>query len=178
MLNVIAHSWWTFLLRGVFAILFGIIAFLNPVITGVIFMIMLGAYLLVDGLAALIAAFSCRRRFGSTVWLLLIGLLGIAAGVLIVKQPGLALATAVLFVGWWAVVRGVFEIVASISAKSGTLALEGILSLIFGLILVLSPLRASVGIIWVIGIWAIIAGGTLCAFAFRLRRHKKIMASQ
>src|SRR6478735_8160491 len=141
--NVLARNWWLVLLRGIAAIIFGIIAMTWPGVTLVFLMVCYGAYALIDGVFALIAA--CT---GGTVaprwWLVLVGLLGLAAGAATLLYPGLTAAVMLTFLAIWCVVRGVFEIIGAISLRKEIdnewmLILSGILSIVVGIFFLASP---------------------------------------
>ncbi len=177
--NTLAHllgrNWWVLFLRGIAAILFGFLAFAWPEITLVTLVVLFGAYVLVDGVLALVAAF----RGGAGVsrgWLTLIGLLGIAAAMGTFFYPGLTVLALVLFIGSWSIVRGIFEIVGAIQLRKEIrgewlLILSGLMSIVFGAIVWLMPGTGALAIVWLIGAYAIAFGAVLIALAFRVRRH-------
>lgn len=135
-----------------------------------------GAYVLIDGVLALVAAF----RGGTGVsrgWLIFTGLLGIAAAMGTMLYPGLTALALVLFIGSWSVVRGIFEIIGAIQLRkeiSGEwfLILSGIMSIVFGTIVWLMPGPGAVAIVWIIGAYSIAFGAVLTALAFSVRRHR------
>ena len=143
---VLAHSWWTLVLRGVFAILFGIAAFLWPGLTLGALVLLFGAYAFVDGVFAIAAAL-VGRSGGLPWWAMLVeGLIGVAAGIATVVWPGLTALALLYMIAFWSVATGVFEIVAAIRLRKEiqgewALVLSGVLSVLFGLILVIFPAR-------------------------------------
>jgi uncharacterized membrane protein HdeD (DUF308 family) len=175
LLHLLCRNWGWILLRGILAIIFGVMAFAWPLLTLHLLVLFYGAYALADGFVALMAAI-----MGGTPaprwWLALIGLLGIAVGVIIFVHPTLSALTLILFMGYVAIVRGVFEIVGAISLRKEIsnewlLILGGVLSVIFGISVVMFPGAGALALIWIIATYAIVIGLLLVGLALRLRRH-------
>jgi uncharacterized membrane protein HdeD (DUF308 family) len=181
MLNQYARNWWVLAVRGIAAIIFGVLAFVWPGITFLVLVLLFGAYALVDGVFAIIHAFTHRE--GHTRWwvLLLEGIVSIAAGLIAWSRPGLAAFALLMVIAAWAILTGVLEIVAAMRLREEIkdellLALSGIASVVFGGLLVLNPIVGSLAVIWIIGAYAIIFGAIELALAWRLhslgtRRH-------
>jgi uncharacterized membrane protein HdeD (DUF308 family) len=175
LLHQLAPSWGWILFRGVTAILFGLAAFGWPLITLKVLVLLFGAYALVDGVTAIIAAI----RGGTLVprwWLVVEGLLGIGAGLAVIFWTGLTALALLIFMGVTAIIRGVFEIVGAIALRKEIsnewmLALSGVASIGFGVIMVFFPGSGAIAMIWIIATYAIAFGLLLTAFAFRLRKH-------
>ena len=177
MLHALADRWWLLLLRGIIAILFGVLAFIWPGLTLVTLVLMFGAFALVDGAIALGAAFSGAAKPMPTWWLVLVGLLGIAAGIVTFLWPGMSAILLILFIGAWAVAHGIFEIVGAIQLRKEIenewmLILGGIISVIFGIIVLIAPGAGALALVWWIAIYSIVFGVMFIAFALRLRRHQ------
>jgi uncharacterized membrane protein HdeD (DUF308 family) len=174
-LHALARNWWLVLLRGIAAIIFGVLAFAWPGITLLTLIIFYGAYALIDGIFAIAAAFrggAAQSRW----WLILIGILGIAAGLFTFMWPGLTALVLAIFIGIWSLIHGIFEIVGAIKIRKEIdnewwLILSGALSVLFGLVMLVRPGAGALALIWVIGTYAIIFGALLVAFSFRLKRH-------
>ena len=171
------RRWWLLLLRGIAAILFGVLAFIWPGITLVTLVFLYGAFALIDGVIALAAAFSGAAGPLPTWWLIVVGLLGIAAGVVTFLWPGMSAIVLVIFIGAWAVAHGVFEIIGAVKLRKEidnewTLILGGIVSVLFGAILLIAPGAGALGLIWAIAAYSILFGILLTAFALRLRGHR------
>jgi uncharacterized membrane protein HdeD (DUF308 family) len=163
------------LLRGVVAILFGAIALVWPGLTLEVLVLFFGAYVLVDGVFAIIAALT--HRTGHDRWwvLLLEGLVGIAAGIITFFLPGVATLALIYIIALWAIVTGVLEIIAGIGLRKEIqgewlLAISGIVSLGLGVLLLVFPSAGEVTIIWLIGVYAILFGLMLLGLGLRLRR--------
>ena len=176
MLTQLTRNWWAVTLRGVVAILYGVIALVWPGLTLEILVLFFGAYALVDGVLAIIASFT--HRAGHDRWwvLFLEGLVGIAAGIITVLRPGLATLVLLFVISFWAIVTGVLEIVAAIRLRKEIqgewmLALGGIASLVFGVLLLLFPAAGALTVAWLIGAYAILFGAMLLGLGLRLRKR-------
>jgi uncharacterized membrane protein HdeD (DUF308 family) len=170
-------TWWLVLLRGIAAIGFGVLAFIWPGLTLLTLVLFYGAYALVDGVVALIAAFTGGAKPVPTWWLIVVGLLGIAAGLLTFLWPGITALVLIVFIGAWAIAHGIFEIVGAIKLRKEIdnewwLILAGALSVIFGLIVLIAPGAGALGMIWVIGAYSFAFGILLVGLSLRLRKHR------
>lgn len=172
MLASVARTWWTLVLRGVLAIVFGVIAWIWPGLTLGALVFLFGAYALIDGVFALVAAASGgeRRRMP----LLLEGVLGIVAGVIAVVWPGLTALALLYVIAAWAIVTGVLEIMAAVELRREIdnellLGLAGLASIVFGVLLIIFPGSGALTVVWVIGAYAVLFGVLLIALGFRLR---------
>jgi uncharacterized membrane protein HdeD (DUF308 family) len=177
MLEAMAKGWWLVLLRGIAAIVFGVLAFIWPGLTLLTLVLFYGAYALVDGVVALISAFTGGAKPLPTWWLILIGLCGIAAGLVTFLWPGITALVLIVFIGAWAIAHGIFEIVGAIKLRKEIdnewwLILAGALSVIFGLIVLIAPGAGALGLIWVIGAYSIVFGILLVGLSLRLRQHR------
>jgi uncharacterized membrane protein HdeD (DUF308 family) len=174
MLGDLSRNWGWVALRGAVAVLFGIFAFIWPGITLAALVIVFGAFALADGVLALIAAFKVRDR-GKPFWsLVIVGLLGVVTGVVTFLWPGMTALLLVTFIGAWAFVMGVFEIVAAIRLRKEIegewlMILSGVLSVLFGLFVFFQPGGGALALIWVIGAYAIFFGVLLVVLALKLK---------
>jgi uncharacterized membrane protein HdeD (DUF308 family) len=134
-----------------------------------------GAYALVDGVLALVRGF---RRDGSgggpDWWRVVIGIVGIVAGVIAFVVPGITAYALLLVIAAWAIVSGVMEVAAAyqlrdVIRREWLLALDGVLSIVFGMALFLFPGAGALAVVWLIGAFAIASGAILLMLAFRLR---------
>ena len=176
MLQALSRYWWLILLRGIAAIVFGVLAFLWPGVTLVTLVLFYGAFVLIDGVLALAHAIM-GGNMGSRWWLALVGVAGIAAGILTFMWPGVTALVLLLFIAIWAIVLGVFQIAGAIRLRKEidnewTLILGGVLSVLFGVILLVAPGAGAVALIWVIAAYAILFGVLLVALSFRLKKHQ------
>tara|TARA_R110000803_G_scaffold132601_1_gene199826 strand:+ start:1090 stop:1656 length:567 start_codon:yes stop_codon:yes gene_type:complete len=166
-------TWWAMLLRGVAAVLFGILSFAWPEISLQTLMIVFGVYVIMDGAFLVGAAF---KGGASRYWLLLLnGILGIGAGVIAMAWPGLTAIVLVFVIGWWAIFSGIVAIVLAIRVRREIenewfLILAGILSVLFGAALLIAPGAGALALIWLIALWALVFGALMIVLAFRLRK--------
>jgi uncharacterized membrane protein HdeD (DUF308 family) len=174
-LRTLGRNWWALALRGVAAILFGILAFAWPGITLFVLVLFFGAYMLVDGIFAIVAAVRAAGE-EDRWWLLLIeGILGVLAGLVAFFWPGLTALALLYFIAAWAIVTGIMEIVAAIRLRQEiegewALGLSGLLSVIFGILLVVLPAPAGLlSLVWLVGAYAVATGVLLLILAFRVR---------
>lgn len=173
MIAVLAERWWSIAIRGVAAVIFGILTFLFPGLSVYALVILFGAWAFADGIFNLIAAV---RRAGSERWgwLLFEGLVSIATGVVTFFWPGITALALLALIAAWSVVTGIAEIVAAIRLRKHIrnewlLGLSGILSVLFGVVLFAFPGAGALALIFWIGAYAIVFGGLLIGLAFRLR---------
>ena len=110
MIAQLVRNWWLFLIRGIAAILFGLAAFLWPEITLAVLVLLFGAYALVDGIFAIIAGIAARREQERWWMMILVGLAGIATGVLTFFWPDITALVLLYFIAGWAIVMGIFQI--------------------------------------------------------------------
>ena len=174
--GVLARYWWLILLRGIAAIIFGVLAFIWPGITLVTLVLLFGAFTLVDGVLALGHAIM-GGNVGPRWWLALIGVLGILVGLMTFMWPGLTALVLLFFIASWAIVLGVFQIIGAIRLRKEidnewTIGLSGALSVLFGVVLMVAPGAGALAFIWVIGIYAVVFGVLMVMAAFKLKKHQ------
>ena len=175
MLTQLTRNWWVVALRGVIAILYGLMALVWPGLTLELLVLFFGAYALVDGVFAIVAAFSNRAGHNSWWVLLLEGLVGIGAGIITILRPGLTTLVLLYIISLWAIVTGVLEIVAAIALRKEIhgewmLALSGIGSLVFGVLLLFFPAAGALTLAWLIGVYAIFFGVMFLSLSLQLRK--------
>ena len=175
LLPALAKHWWLLLLRGICAILFGVLTFVWPGVTLLTLVLFYGAFALVDGVLALAEAVMGHAP-APRWWLALVGLLGIAVGILTFAWPGITALVLLLFIAGWAIAIGILQIVGAIRLRKEIdnewlLIASGVVSIIFGLILVVQPGTGALALLYVIGIYAIIYGILEIWLALRLRGH-------
>jgi len=172
----LAKKVWIFaIIRGVLGIIFGLVALFAPIATAVVLAIVIGAWAIVDGVFDIIEAI--RHRGSSSMALRIVwGAVSIVFGILVLVWPGMSLGVLVIFVGIWAIIIGVLEIMASIRHRavpnSGWVwgIIGGALAILFGILVLVRPGTGLVTIIWIIGIWAIAWGITLIVLGVQLRK--------
>ena len=174
-LHALARNWWLEVLRGIAAIVFGILAFVWPGITLFTLVLFYGAFVLVDGVLALAAAVKGGNATPRW-WLAIVGLAGIVAGALTFVWPGITAFILLFFIAGWAIVLGIFEIIGAIRLRKEIegewlLILNGVLSVLFGLVLLWRPGLGALAVVWIIGAYAIILGVIYVIFGLKLRKH-------
>lgn len=175
LLNLLSKNWWLVFLRGLFAILFGIAAFSWPGLTLAILIIMWGAYAGLDGIFSIVAAIKGGNPMPRW-WLVVSGLLGIGAAAVCFVNPGITAIFLITIIGWWSIIRGVFEIIGALQLRKEIqgewwLILSGIFSILFGAFIIARPGAGALGLIWIIASFALLFGVILVALSLRLKKH-------
>jgi uncharacterized membrane protein HdeD (DUF308 family) len=169
----LVDNWWMFAVRGVLALIFGVLALLHPLAALMAIVFVFGVWALVDGVSALTLAFAGPRSWQ----LALVGVLGIATGAITFFWPGLTALGLYAAVAVWSIVRGVLEIALAVELRRIIrgelwLILGGLTSILFGALLIALPLAGVLALAWLVGVYAIAFGIIMCALALRLRRLK------
>jgi uncharacterized membrane protein HdeD (DUF308 family) len=169
------------IIRGIVGIVIGLLAFGWPGITIAVLVAIFGAYAFIDGITNLILGLTHRPRHGRSWALIFQGLAGMAAGVLTFVWPGITALVLVWFIAAWAIVTGVFEIVAAIRLRrvvtgEWLLVLSAILSLMFGVLVFAFPGAGALSIAWLLGAYAAATGVILVALGIRLRSYVAAIA--
>lgn len=174
MLDGLARNWWLLLLRGILAIIFGLLTFAWPGLTLFTLVLFYGAYALVDGLFSLVAAVT-KGPPAPRWWLVLIGLLGIGAGIVTLLYPQITGIVLLYLIAGWAIASGVFQIVGAIRLRKEIedewlLGLSGLVSVVFGLLILAFPGAGALGIAFAIGAFAILHGILQIALALKFKK--------
>jgi len=178
MLDGLARNWWLILLRGICAIIFGLLAIAWPGLSLFTLVILYGVFALFDGglsIGAAIMGDTPAPRW----WLALVGLLGIGAGAVTLAWPGITGLVLLFFIAGWAIAAGVFEIVGAIRLRKEIenewlLIASGVISVLFGILILMFPGAGALSIAFAIGIFALVYGFLLVGFAMKLRKHAEI----
>jgi uncharacterized membrane protein HdeD (DUF308 family) len=166
----LAKKWWVLLLRGILLIIIGLLAFVSPLV----WVTFVGIYVLVDGITMLMSGFSDQPA-GQSHWpLIIVGVLGLIAGLLILWNPALGAITLTTIIAVWAVIGGILTIVSALRVREQIdnewwLVLSGVLAIIFGILVFQNVLAGILTIAWVFAIFAIVVGILSIALAFRVR---------
>jgi uncharacterized membrane protein HdeD (DUF308 family) len=176
MLVVMVKHWWSLAVRGVVAVLFGILTLVWPGLTILALVLLFGVYALVDGVMSLAAVIAHHSETeGRRAYYAVMGVAGIAAGIITFVWPGITALALLYVIAAWAFVTGVVEIVAAVRLRSAMhhewlLGLAGALSVVFAILLVITPGAGALVITWLIGWYAMALGVVLMVLAWRLRR--------
>jgi uncharacterized membrane protein HdeD (DUF308 family) len=168
----LSRTWWVWALRGVAAIIFGLLAIFYPGATLSSLVMLFGIYALVDG--AIAVYHSLVNRGANWGWELLEGVVSIIAGILAFAMPFLTSLTILFIIAFWAIVTGVMQIVMAWRTREQIdneiwLGLAGLMSIIFGVLVFVNPFAGLLSVLWVIGVYSIIFGVMFIALAFRYR---------
>jgi len=172
--ELLAQSWWMLALRGLAALVFGVLVVLWPGLTLLVLVALFAAYTLVSGVASAIGAVQNRSHDEDWWLILLLGLVSIGAGLIAMFHPALTTLILALLLGAYAVATGILDIAAAIRLRKTIrgewlLILAGIVSVAFGAIVLLYPGAGALALVWLIGAYAIAEGALLLLFAFRIR---------
>jgi uncharacterized membrane protein HdeD (DUF308 family) len=176
MLDYFSRYWWAVALRGALAVAFGVVALLWPDITLHALVLLFGFYALVDGLLALAALLVGGRMVAERRGFLVVeGIAGIAAGVVSFLWPQITALVLLYLIAAWAIATGLLEVAVAVWLRrelrgEWLLALVGVLSVIFGVFLVVRPGEGAIAVVWALGIYALIFGAALVALGLRLRQ--------
>jgi uncharacterized membrane protein HdeD (DUF308 family) len=168
----VTDNWWALALRGVVAIIFGVVALTLTGATLVALVILFAAFLFVTGILGLVAGAIVRS------WLLTIeGALGILAGILTFAYPRITVVALGIVIGVWAILAGIAEVWAAVVLRrvipnEWLLGISGVLSIVFGILVAIFPVSGLVAIVWIIGVYAILWGVLLIALGVRLRSSR------
>ncbi len=168
-----SNSWWIFLLQGIAVLILGILLITNTGITVATLIVFLGIYWLIDGIFSLIRIFvgDTEIHWG---WLLVRGILGILAGLYVVRHPLwasiLVPTILILIIAIQGIIMGVISLIQAFKGGGWGAGILGAVNILFGIILLASPLMAAWILPLVLGIFGIIGGIGLIIFAFRVRK--------
>jgi uncharacterized membrane protein HdeD (DUF308 family) len=172
----LARNWWAIALRGVFAILFGLIALFMPGVTLTALVLLFAAYMLVDGIFDIVAAVRAAAQGERWSWLIFEGVVDLIAGAVAVIWPLITILAFVLLLAAWAIVSGGLLVAAAIRLQVShgrwLMTLAGVVSVVWGILLAIWPVVGAVVLTWWMGGYAFVFGVVLLFLAFRLRgRH-------
>ncbi len=175
MLHALAENWWMFLVKGICAVVFGVLTFVWPGLTLVTLVLLYGVFALTDGVFAIAAAIKGGAP-APRWWLAVVGAIGIGAGLFTLMQPGLTGLVLLMFIAAWAIVTGAMEIVGAIRLRKEIddewfLITSGVLSVLFGFLLIVRPGMGALSLALAIGAFAIFFGALQVSFAMRLRSY-------
>jgi uncharacterized membrane protein HdeD (DUF308 family) len=170
----LARNWWVLALRGCVGMLFGIGAFVWPNATLAALILVFGAYVFIDGIFAVVAGIGMRKQL-SLWWLVLLeGAAGIVLGLLTFGSPGTTALVLLTLIAAWSIVTGIFEIATALRIRTlieneWLMIFSGVVSIIFGALLIAQPGAGEIAIVWLLGAYALLFGLLTLMLAFRLR---------
>jgi uncharacterized membrane protein HdeD (DUF308 family) len=179
----LASQWGWIALRGLAALIFGVMAFAWPEPTLIALTLVWGAYAFLDGALALIGVFRIRDQRRPHWPLITVGLLGITAGIVTFIWTNITAVSLLLLIAIWAIAVGIFQIASAIHIRKSIenellLGCSGVVSMIFGAVIIIYPQAGALAVAWMIGTFAIPFGLLLIAFGFRLRGHRIVSAAR
>jgi uncharacterized membrane protein HdeD (DUF308 family) len=173
-LETLRRHWWVPVLRGIAAILFGVIAFAYPGLTLAVLVIFFGAWVLVDGIFRVVGALAGHSSDPDWGFHLIVGIVGIIIGVLTFRAPQITALALLIYIAAWALMIGASEIALAIKLRREIrgewfLILMGLASIVFAVLLLWNPAPGALALIWLIGWYAIVFGLLAIFFGFKLR---------
>jgi uncharacterized membrane protein HdeD (DUF308 family) len=174
LLETLKRHWWLPVIRGIAAIVFGIIAFVYPGLTIATLVLFFGAWILIDGIFRIVGAIGHRASDPDWGWQLVIGLLGIVVGLLTFHAPQITALALIIYIAAWALMIGASEIALAIKMRREIkgewfLILMGLASIVFAVLLLWNPIAGAAAVIWLIAWYAVVLGILAIFFGFRLR---------
>ncbi len=174
MLGLVARDWWVFAIRGIAALVFGILAFIWPERTLTVLVFLFGAYVLVDGVSLLVALVRGDALARRNAWAVgIMGVLGLVVGVVTFVWPDVTALSLLYLVAFWAITTGAFQVIAAFALRRELdgefwMALGGIASIVFGALLAIFPGEGLISLVWLVGIWSVVFGVSSLSLAYRL----------
>jgi len=174
--HLLKNLWWSMLTRGISLILFGLILLIWPGATLAIAVLILAAYLVIDGSARMIAGiFSVSTKSWSWIWIILLGLTEIILGIVAFKFPDLVVIRFIMLIGLFLIINGFHQIISPdenyVSEAKNLSILAGIFSIIAGFLLLFRPIAGGTAFFWVLGLYALITGPIIIAISFHLKNE-------
>src|SRR5947208_4226589 len=174
LIETLKRHWWVPVIRGIAAIVFGVIAFVYPGLTIAVLVLLFGAWVLVDGVFRIVGAIGHRASDSDWGFNLIIGILGIIIGFLTFHAPGITALALVIYIAAWALMIGATEIAVAIKLRREIkgewfLILMSLASIVFAILLLWNPVLGAATLIWIIALYAVIFGVLAIIFGLRLR---------
>ncbi len=167
------RTWWVFLIGGIAAVVFGVLAFVNPGMALFVLAMFFAASVLVDGVFSIVGSIQNREKDGWWI-MLLIGILGLVVGGYALLNPPVSMMAFIYLVAFQAILLGVFLVMLGYKVRKATsrewiLYVTGALSVLFGFLVVLNPAAGGLSIVYLIASWAIVIGALKIFFAFKVK---------
>jgi uncharacterized membrane protein HdeD (DUF308 family) len=180
LIEALKRHWWVPVVRGIAAIVFGIIAFLYPGLTIATLVLFFGAWVLIDGIFRIVSAIGHHASDPDWGWQLVIGILGIIVGLLTFHAPQITALALVIYIAAWALMIGASEIAIAVKLRREIkgewfLILMGLASLVFAGLLLWNPIAGAAALVWLIAWYAVVVGVLGIVFGFRLRSLRTLV---
>jgi len=171
----LTSNWWALALRGILSILVGILAITRPGVTLAAIVLLIGAYMFVDGVFAIMASLRGMRRGDRWGWMLVEGILGIVAGIIVFRTPATGALVLLWLVAFWAITHGIAEIAAGIKLRKiidneWLLIIAGVLSLALGIYVLMRPGVGLLLLVTWVGVYALFAGILMLMLSLKIRK--------
>ncbi len=185
--QILSDIWWLVLLRGITATLLGILLFTQTGVTLMVFMLFVGAYWFVDGIFTIFASIKGRKYLANWGWGIFTGIISLLAGLVVLGQPlmaGLITASFMIYlVGFMVIISGIFSIVTGIRLRKEidnewSMIIGGVLSLLFGFVLIFNPLLSLIVLVYFIGALSLVGGIILIVLSFQIRKAGKAVVKE
>lgn len=181
MIETLKRHWWVPVIRGIAAIIFGVIAFTHPVMAIKTLVLFFGAWVLIDGIFRVVSSIG-HRADPDRGWNLVIGIIGIIVGLLTFHAPQVTALALVIYIAAWALMMGASEIVMAVKLRHEIkgewfLILMGLASIVFAVLLLWNPVAGAAAVIWLIAWYAVVLGILGIFFGFRLRSLPTVRAA-
>ena len=182
MIESLKRHWWVPVIRGIAAIVFGIIAFVYPGLTVATLVLFFGAWVLIDGIFRVVGAIGHRASDPDWGWHIVIGIVGIIVGLLTFHAPQITALALVIYIAAWALMMGASEIALAVKLRREIkgewfLILMGLASIVFAMLLLWNPVAGAAAVIWLIAWYAVVLGVLAIFFGFRLRSLRTLAPS-
>jgi uncharacterized membrane protein HdeD (DUF308 family) len=172
--QLLTRTWWVFLIRGIFAIVFGVLAYFQSGTTLAALVLLFGAYSLADGVLSVFSAIGGRTEIDHWWLVLLEGLVGIGVGLVTLLVPGVTTIALLFYIAVRSIATGIVQIVAALRIRKEIegewlLIAAGLVSVLFGALLLAQPAAGALAVLWLIATFAIALGIVLVLLAFKAR---------
>lgn len=173
-----SRHWWLLLLRGLAAIIFGVLTWMQPGISLATLVLLFGVFAIADGILNIWTAAAGRSQDSHRWLLLLAGLVGILVGFLTFAAPGITALVLLVYIAVWAIVTGVLQVIAAVRLRKEVegewvYILGGVVSILFGALLLARPGTGALAVLWVIAFYAVFYGILMIIVAFKARNFGK-----
>src|SRR5438094_3090107 len=181
-IETLKRHWWVPVIRGIAAIVFGIIAFAYPGLTIATLVLFFGAWVLIDGIFRIVGAIGGRASDPEWGFHLIIGIIGIIIGFLTFHAPAITALALIIYIAAWALMIGVSEVAFAIKLRREIkgewfLILMGLASILFAVLVLWNPVAGAAAVIWLIAWYAVVLGVLAIFFGLRLRSLPALPAS-